>query len=962
MGLAYNALDDDDSDLDAYDLSQTMKPSVNPGAPTDPKKLKEEPGFFTGSSTAIQRGAKARLGKVAVHLMGTEEENRKAAENDPLQQQLYQAAIQKDGVVKTGTIEQFTERKYKEGKKGAMQYVKDNSSNEGDGMGAQILNSVGDYATGGFLGASTLGGAYVIATSTKDYVYNKLIDSGVDEATAQKASLNDAFVDGAGMIVPVYRGAGVLKNSGLVAAPVVLTEAGHAINENMLKSKGYEKQAKEYELSTENVITGLVLGTAINRGTAYLDSKGNKKAVEPTPEEAQVTAEIKDDVIPAIAKRLEDEYTELGLRTEDIEAREKIKQNANAVEYQILNKQPINVPHPDIPEPPVQPRLNKANLNSNGVLLADTAAKMGINPSDALTIAHLESGANFSASAQNKTSSANGILQVIDSSWKRLGGGNRSDINEQIRVGLLHMKEANSYIAKKLGRAPVAHEQYLGHLLGPGGATAVLKADPNTPLIDVVRKYDPKNASDIVNNNRMTGMTVGQAISKWEQKWNSVSARYGGAGSERVSTAYDANGDSYELLAEIEDLSNLIVSNEINGALNSMYPQELQPRDRSSAASQLQIDSIANNLRPELLGGSHRVADGAPITGLDNVVESGNGRTLAISKAYETGKAEEYRAFLDQYAQEHGIDISGMNRPVLVRRRLSDTDRAEFARVANQPDIAGYSATERARNDVLPDTSLLKFNQDGNINYDQSNDFVKQFIQGIPETERVNLITKDNQLSQDGKRRIESALTHHTYGDSNLVARLSENISDESKNVLNALLRVAPQLAQQDALVKQGGRHQNTIAKDLAQAAQKLSDLKANGQTVADYLNQGQLIDDGLSPGARDFLNVFDQNKRSTKAISENIQSKIDEIEAMGDPRQGSLFGDTPEQITAMQILRDNPDMEFSTLIEDGAGNEIEATTTSSNILDQLKRDAEIAEMDIVASQAAISCFLQHGV
>jgi hypothetical protein len=37
MGLAYNALDDDDSDLDAYDLSQTMKPSARSGIPTDPK-------------------------------------------------------------------------------------------------------------------------------------------------------------------------------------------------------------------------------------------------------------------------------------------------------------------------------------------------------------------------------------------------------------------------------------------------------------------------------------------------------------------------------------------------------------------------------------------------------------------------------------------------------------------------------------------------------------------------------------------------------------------------------------------------------------------------------------------------------------------------------------------------------------------------------------------------------------
>ena len=960
MGLAYNAFDDED-DLDAYDLSQSIKPNSQTGIRTDPTKLKEEPGFFSGSSTAVQRGVKAGLGKVAVSLMGTEEENRKAAKNNTLQQQLYQTAIQKDGVIKTGTIEQYTERKYKEEKKDTMQFVKDNSPNESDGIAAQVFNTLGDYGTRGAIGGSVAGGAYVVGTSTKDYVYNKLIASGVDEATAQKASLNDGFVDGILMVAPVYRGAGIAKNVGLVAAPVALFEAGHAVNENMLSNKGYKNQAREYEFSTENVITGLVLGSAINRGSAYLSTRGNKNNAEQTPEQAQATAEIKDDVIPAIAKRLDDEYTELGLHSDDIETREKIKQNKNVAENQLMSRQPVSVPYPDISEPPVKPVLNKSTLNSNGQLLAAKAEQVGVNPSDALTIAHLESGGNFSASAQNPESSANGILQVINSSWKRLGGGNRNDIGEQIRVGLLHIKEANSYIAKKIGREPVAHEQYLGHLLGPGGAVKVLQADPNAKLIDIVRKFDSKNANDIVNNNNMTGLTVGQAISKWEQKWNKVSPRYGGNGSERVSTAYDAKGGEYELLTDVADLSDLIASNEINGTLNSMYPQELQPRDRSSAASQLQIDSIANNLRSELLGNSHRVSDGAPIIGPDNIVESGNGRTMAINKAFETDKADEYRAFVEKYAQDHGIDISEMKRPVMIRMRLSETDRAEFARAANQPDVAGYSATEKARNDVLPDTGLLKFNQDGNINYDQSNDFVKQFIQSIPEAERVNLITADRQLSQDGKRRIESAITHKAYGDSKLVARLAENIDDDSKNVLSALLRAAPQLAQLGDLVKQGGRHNNTIAKDLAQAAQKFSDLKAKGQTVPDYLNQGQLIDDGLSSGAKDFLSVFDSNKRSAKAISDNIQDEINRIEGMGDPRQGSLFGDTPEQITAMQILRDHPDMEFSTLIEDASGNQIEATTTSSSILEQLKQDAEMAELDIAATQAAISCALQFG-
>ena len=960
MGLAYNALDGDDGELDAYELSQSMKPSARSGTPTDPKNLKEEPGFFSGSSTAIQRGVKAGLGKVAVSLIGTEQENLDAAKDSKLQQQLYQLAVEKDGVIKTGTFEQYTERAYKEGKKDTMQFVKDNSPNESDGMGAQILNSLGDYGARGAVGGGPLGGAYVVGTSTKDYVYNKLIDAGVDEETAQKASINDGFVDGLGMAVPVYRGPGIIKNLGLVAAPVALTEAGHAVNKHMLDSNGYNKQAKEYEFSTENVMTGLILGGAINRGTAYLETRGNKPPTQ-TQEQAQATAEIKESVIPDVAKRIEDEYNELGLHSDDIETREKIKQNTNAVEHQLLNKQPINVPHPDIQEPPVQPTLNKANLNGNGLLLAEKAQELGINPSDALTIAHLESGANFSASAQNAKSTANGILQVINSSWKRLGGGDRTDINEQIRVGLLHMKEANAYIAKKLGREPVAREQYLGHLLGPEGATRVLKADPDAKLIDVVRKYDSKHADDIVKNNGMDGLTVGQAISKWEQKWNKVSARYGGNGANRVSTAYDANGDSYQLLTEIEDLSDLVASNEMNGALNAMYPQELQPRDRSSAASQMQIENIANNLRAEVLGNSHRVSDGAPIIDLNNVVESGNGRTLAIRKANETGRADDYRAYVEQYARDNGIDISGMKQPVLVRRRLSEADQVEFARVANQQDIAGYSATERARNDVIPDTSLLKFNQDGNINFDQSHDFVKQFLQSIPEAERVNLITKDKQLSQDGKRRIEAAVAHHSYGDSNLVARLSENLDDESKNLLSALMRVAPQLAQQNDLMKQGGRHANTIAKDLAIAAQKLSDLKANGQTVHDYLHQGQLIDDGLSDGAKQFLNMFDANKRSSKAISDNIQSEINKIEQMGDPRQESLFGNTPIEKAALQRIAENPERKVAVTKQREDGSFYEEEIRLSDVFDYIKEQNKISDQELTATQAAVTCSIKFG-
>lgn len=240
-------------------------------------------------------------------------------------------------------------------------------------------------------------------------------------------------------------------------------------------------------------------------------------------------------------------------------------------------------------------------------------------------------------------------------------------------------------------------------------------------------------------------------------------------------------------------------------------------------------------------------------------------------------------------------------------------------------------------------------------------DYVRSFVDQLPQSERATAITGDGRLSQEGKRRIESALTSQAYGDSNLVARLSENIGEEGKTVLNSLLRSAPQLAQLADLVKQGGRHANTIAKDLAAAAQKLSDLKANGLRVDDYLNQGQLIDDGLSSGAKDFLQVFDKNNRSSKAITDYIKSKIDEVDAMGDPRQGSLFGDTPDDIAFMNVVNENPNQMVSVKRVSDDGVEVETEVPLHQLVSELEMDAKQAELDNKATQAAISCALQFG-
>lgn len=841
----------------------------------------------------------------------------------------------------------------------SIDYLKDEQNT---GTLGSIAFSLGDYATRAATGSALggpVGAAAVTGASETHYVYGDLIRDGVDSETALKVGLTDGGVAAASTLLPISYGlkgaGGVVKDGVLsVGGASALSIGGQAISGEILKSEGYDKQAKKYEITGESVTTDVGLNLLF-----YLTARGANRYLNKTPE--QLGAEIDAERAALVLNELEFENTLAPVNPANPVQQNNHLKNLDASVEAIRMGRPVNVVHPVKGEDKQKPvNYDTMALPTNAKTIARKAQQAGIPPNVALTIAHIETGGTFSHTAKNPTSSAHGLFQVLDKSWKNLGGGDRSNIDEQIRIGFKHMKQAENHIKKSIGRELQPHEHYLGHLLGPGGAAAVLKADPNAKLIDVVRKYDSKNADAIVKNNGMSGMTVGQAIGKWRNKWNSLSARYGGTG---TSTAYGMDGSSYDFAYEVKSLDELIASNDLAYGVNPLYPAELQPRDRTREASRQQIERMADDLKPELLGESPKLSDGAPIIGMDNVVESGNGRTLAIAKAYEAGRAEEYRTFLEQYAAERGIDIDGINKPVLVRTRLTDTDRTQFAKLANESDVAQYSATERAVSDSdrLPDASLLKINNDGTINLDGSMDFVRGFVGSLPKSEQGTVITGDGRLSQEGKRRIESAIMQRAFNDSALIGRMAENLDDDSKTVLSALLRAAPQLAQLDSLVKQGGRHKNTLAKDLAQAAQKLRDLKANDLTVQDYLNQGQLIDDGVSPGAREFLNVFDQNKRSAKAIGENIQSKIDEVEAMGDPRQGSLFGDDPEESAALDIIMQNPDQQISVSRMRPDGEMEEITMSLRERLDELEAEARQAQEDTLAAQTAISCALQFG-
>lgn len=160
--------------------------------------------------------------------------------------------------------------------------------------------------------------------------------------------------------------------------------------------------------------------------------------------------------------------------------------------------------------------------------------------------------------------------------------------------------------------------------------------------------------------------------------------------------AKTVSGKSVSLRYAVVELSALVASNHLNGAINQFYPQELQPRDRTSTESVLGVSRNSDNINLSRLSESESTSSGSPIIGEDFVTESGNGRVMAIRKAYAEGKAGDYQARLVNVAGQFGIKfpVESMREPVLVRVRLTELDRAEFAKDCNHDNGAVSQAEQ----------------------------------------------------------------------------------------------------------------------------------------------------------------------------------------------------------------------------------------------------------------------------
>lgn len=381
----------------------------------------------------------------------------------------------------------------------------------------------------------------------------------------------------------------------------------------------------------------------------------------------------------------------------------------------------------------------------------------------------------------------------------------------------------------------------------------------------------------------------------------------GVTGNKAGEVVISPSGFKVNVRPEVVDISTLTPA---TGAL--------QVRNRNSAASAAQVEQIATGLEPARLMPAIAADQGAPLVGDDNIIDSGNGRVLALRRAYEAypEKAAAYRAALT----EAGYDVTGIANPVLISRRvtpLSPDARAQFNADANSSSTARMSAVEIAEMDrAALNDGVLNALDDGPIAAPANRAFVARFLGELPPNERGALVDKAGNLNADGVRRLENALVASAYGDvdADVLRRFAEATDDNTRAIVGAMSDVAGPWARMRRAIRTGEVDPEfDTTPELTQALRMLGGWRdqaaREGRPVSVVIREGMaqmdLLGGAITPEAQIFVRMFYQTDAFAKAVGRDtlaarLNRVINSTLELGKPQ---LFGDALP-VTKGEVLK----------------------------------------------------------
>ena len=374
----------------------------------------------------------------------------------------------------------------------------------------------------------------------------------------------------------------------------------------------------------------------------------------------------------------------------------------------------------------------------------------------------------------------------------------------------------------------------------------------------VLNLIDP-TLSDI---ERLTGLKPSELIKEAERQQSILSQ----AQKENNATQSDIEGQNNRKPKTPRDTEIVLPDNktlnaqwdivDADNVKASLKNGESQPRDRTRAASDLQIQSIAKNPDYRRLSDSPVMDIGAPVLSNDGQIVGGNGRFEAISRAYDQDTAQEYIDNLRQDAIRKGIDpavIDQMKKPVLVRRISQPFDTRQLAIASNSGMSAQYSDLEQAKLDSerLKGLEDILTTDNGDIALTADNiRRVRDALGNYSAAEIAPFVDANGQLSQQGMKRIRNAMLAKAYGDNQVIQGLIESNDSDIRNILGALTRVVG-----DAVKSQStAPKESNVTPSILEAVNIYNQLKQKNQPVSNYLKQQDAFAERANPAVENVL------------------------------------------------------------------------------------------------------------
>lgn len=413
---------------------------------------------------------------------------------------------------------------------------------------------------------------------------------------------------------------------------------------------------------------------------------------------------------------------------------------------------------------------------------------------------------------------------------------------------------------------------------------------------------------------------------------------------------------------KVVPLDTLVASHDTSFQKNPLYDQGLQTRERDNPVEQDLVKRNALELKSGHLLDSpsdvsvpaesrpiQRLEVGSPLVGPDNMVESGNGRIMAMRLALRDHpeRMVEYQRDLRANLASYGINaedanIRNMKDPVLVRERttpMNPEQRRLFSESINSSTSATFGEGNQARNDMRHLSpavmGLFKFTPDTRtpievqLRAPGNTDFAGRFFDSI--RPRSNILSNaDATFFTKNKagnliptlaayRRLRAAMLALTYSDEThpltkpFLNAVLEGTEDSPVQALQtALIAAVPDL--QNAISERGrfaGQELDSgqkypdyrIGPAVAEAVGTIAGMRATGSTmdVKTLLASETLPGmEQISPEQRKLVQILNDLSTGASGKGTNSAARVrtflvdyaNLVKGQPDPNQHSLFGE----------------------------------------------------------------------